>query len=151
MLDKTAQKRKNIISFVCVAGNAESFVIMYADVITASMQRCIDETNRRRVIQMRYNEEHGITPTTIVKPIRDVIELKAKDEIAEAAGRGKSRKKNKADDKPMTAERREELLAELTAEMKEAAKHLEFERAAYLRDRINEIKASGEKHPGKKE
>ena len=139
------------------ARNAQGKVILYADTITHSMKAAIDETNRRRAIQMKYNEENGITPTTIVKPVRDVIELKAKDEIAAAAGRGKGAKggtggKGKKDAAvPVSVERREELISELTAEMKDAAKHLEFERAAYLRDRINEIKAAGEKKSGKKE
>jgi excinuclease ABC subunit B len=103
------------------------------------MRYAIDETNRRRAIQMKYNEENGITPQTIIKPVRDVIELRAKDEIAAASGRGKKAGKKK-DTVPVSQAERDALITELTAEMKLAAKNLEFERAAYLRDRINEIK-----------
>ncbi len=124
------------------ARNAEGKVILYADTVTRSMRGAIDETNRRRSIQMAYNAEHNIIPKTIIKPVRDVIELRAKDEIATASGRGK-KSDSKQERKPVSAEEREALIAELTLEMKEAAWHLEFERAAYLRDRINEIKAAG--------
>ena len=121
------------------ARNAQGKVILYADTITKSMRYAIDETNRRRAIQMKYNEENGITPQTIIKPVRDVIELRAKDEIAAASGRGKKAGKKK-DTVPVSQAERDALITELTAEMKLAAKNLEFERAAYLRDRINEIK-----------
>ncbi len=123
------------------ARNAGGKVILYADTMTRSMQAAIDETNRRRAIQMQYNADHGIIPQTIIKPIRDVIELRAKDEIAAASGRGKKGAK-KTDMVPVSAQERETLITELTAEMKLAAKNLEFERAAYLRDRINEIKSA---------
>ena len=103
------------------------------------MRAAIDETNRRRSIQMQYNEAHGIIPQTIIKPVRDVIELRAKDEIAAAAGRGRKTGKKK-DAVPVSQAERDALIEELTAEMKLAAKNLEFERAAYLRDRINEIR-----------
>ena len=124
------------------ARNAGGKVILYADTITRSMRAAIDETNRRRAIQMAYNEEHGIVPKTIIKPVRDVIELRAKDEIAAASGR-KGGKGKKKDEIPVSAEQREALVKERTAELREAAKHMEFERAAYLRDRINEIKMAG--------
>ena len=94
-------------------------------------------------MQIAFNEENGITPQTIIKPVRDVIELRAKDEIAAASaaasGRGKKAGKKK-DAVPVSQAERDALITELTAEMKLAAKNLEFERAAYLRDRINEIK-----------
>ncbi|MCQ2432452.1 MAG: excinuclease ABC subunit UvrB [Clostridia bacterium] len=120
------------------ARNAEGKVILYADTITKSMRAAIDETNRRRAVQIAYNEEHGIVPKTIIKPVRDVIELRAKDEINAAAGKGKRGKGEKK--KPVSAAEREALIEEMTKEMKDAAKHLEFERAAYLRDRISELK-----------
>ncbi len=122
------------------ARNAHGKVILYADTITRSMRAAIDETNRRRAIQMAYNEKHNIVPQTIIKPVRDVIELRAKDEIAAASGRKSGKKNSKAEKQPVSAAEREQLIADLNREMKEAAKHLEFERAAYLRDRINEIK-----------
>ena len=87
----------------------------------------------------KYNEENGIIPQTVIKPVRDVIELRAKDEIDAASGRGKKAGKKK-DAVPVSQAERDALITELTAEMKLAAKNLEFERAAYLRDRINEIK-----------
>ena len=113
------------------ARNAEGKVIMYADTITRSMKAAIGETNRRRAIQMKYNEEHGIIPKTIVKGIRDVIEIgKAVDEAKSAA---KSKKK-------LTKEEKEKLIEKLTKEMKECAKRLDFEQAAYLRDKIKNLR-----------
>ena len=115
------------------ARNANGKVIMYADSVTSSMERAIFETERRRNIQMKYNEDHGITPKTIIKDIRDVIEISTKEEV-EYTARQKS-KLSKAD----TAK----LVDKLTRQMKEAAKLLEFEHAAFLRDKIAELK--GEK------
>ena len=115
------------------ARNANGKVIMYADSVTGSMERAIFETERRRNIQMKYNEDHGITPKTIIKDIRDVIEISTKEEV-EYTARQKS-KLSKAD----TAK----LVDKLTRQMKEAAKLLEFEHAAFLRDKIAELK--GEK------
>lgn len=110
------------------ARNASGQVIMYADQVTTSMERAISETNRRRAIQMRYNEEHGITPKTIIKDVRDVIEITSK----QANKTDKSWKRlNKAE--------RLKLIEQMTREMKNAAKLLEFEHAAYLRDRIQEL------------
>ena len=118
------------------ARNAEGKVIMYADKITGSMERAIGETNRRRKIQMDYNAEHGIVPKTIIKGVRDVIDLgRIKDD--QASSKGKKREKNKK----LTSAEREKMIADLTREMKEASKRLEFEQAAFLRDRINELKA----------
>lgn len=117
------------------ARNLDGKVIMYADNITKSMRRAIDETNRRRKIQQDYNEANGITPQTIIKSIRNLIEIGNKDE-AEAA------KSKTVPEKKMDKKQKAKLIEELTAEMKEAAKNLEFERAAYLRDRIERIQTS---------
>ena len=111
------------------ARNSEGKVIMYADTVTGSMERAIAETNRRRELQLKYNEEHGIVPKTIIKDIRDVIEISAKEEV-----------KGKTEQKRLTKKERDDLIAKLTVQMKEAAKLLEFEHAAYLRDKINELK-----------
>lgn len=111
------------------ARNSEGKVIMYADSVTGSMERAIAETNRRREIQLKYNEEHGIVPKTIIKDIRDVIEISTKEEV-----------KGKTEQKKLSKKERDDLIAKLTVQMKEAAKLLEFEHAAYLRDKINELK-----------
>lgn len=109
------------------ARNAEGKVIMYADSVTPSMERAITETNRRREKQMQYNEEHGIVPKTIVKDVRDVIEISSK------SGDDKSLSK-------LSKKEREAMIIRLNAEMKAAAKILEFEHAAYLRDKIEKLK-----------
>ena len=112
------------------ARNSESKVIMYADNITRSMDRAIKETNRRREIQEQYNEEHGITPKTILKEVRDVIEAtKVAEEIVEYKAEEKMSKKEK-----------EKLIKKYTEEMMDAAKNLQFERAAQLRDMIEKLK-----------
>ncbi|MCD7740855.1 MAG: excinuclease ABC subunit UvrB [Ruminococcus sp.] len=115
------------------ARNSEGRVIMYADEVTGSMERAIRETNRRREYQMKFNEEHGITPKTIVKDVRDVIEISTKEEV-EYSSRQKS-KLSKAET--------QQLIDKLSRQMREAARLLEFEHAAYLRDKIAELK--GEK------
>lgn len=112
------------------ARNAEGKVIMYADTVTPSMERAIDETYRRRKIQIEYNEKHGIIPKTIKKGVRDVIEISSKEKT------GKIKKR-------LSKQERESLIKKLSVEMREAAKMLEFEHAAYLRDKIMELK--GEK------
>ena len=119
------------------ARNSEGRVIMYADRYTDSMKKAIDETSRRREIQIAYNEKHGITPTTIKKEVRDVIRATqvAEDDISVLEKVTKGKKLSKDD--------RVKLLATLEKEMKEAAKALDFERAAELRDTILELKAEG--------
>ena len=114
------------------ARNAEGKVIMYADRITGSMRGAINETERRRKIQTEYNLANGIVPKTIVKDIRDVIEIgKSSD---------KSKGKNGASNEKLTAKERNRMIETMTAQMKIAAKNLEFEQAAYLRDRIAELR-----------
>ncbi|MBQ4487616.1 MAG: excinuclease ABC subunit UvrB [Oscillospiraceae bacterium] len=110
------------------ARNDHGEVIMYADEVTGSMERAIAETNRRREIQLKYNEEHGIVPKTIVKDIRDVIEITSKETV----------KKN-SEGKKLSRKEKDEMIKTLTAQMKEAAKLLEFEHAAFLRDKIREL------------
>ena len=114
------------------ARNADGKVIMYADKITGSMERAIRETNRRREIQNNYNIENGIVPKTIVKGIRDLIDIGMSDD-------DKNSKKKKPSAK-MCKKEKDELIDKLTKEMKDAARHLEFEKAAFLRDKIAEIR-----------
>lgn len=110
------------------ARNAEGKVIMYADSVTGSMERAINETERRRALQIAYNEEHGIVPKTIIKGVRDVLEITSKNKLEAKTGK-----------KKMSAAERRQLIDKLTVEMKNAAKLLEFEHAAYLRDKIKEL------------
>lgn len=114
------------------ARNADGRVIMYADVMTDSMRRAIDETERRREIQKKYNEEHGITPTTIKKAVRDLIA------ISKAATESKADMEK--DMESMSRKELEKLSKELNKRMHKAAAELDFEQAAELRDRIIEIK-----------
>ena len=116
------------------ARNASGKVIMYADNMTGSMQRAIAETNRRRKIQDDYNKANGIIPKTVIKGIRDVIDMGAPDDS------GKSRADKKKSQKKLTATEREKLIEKLTREMKDAARTLEFEKAAYLRDEIKKLR-----------
>ena len=116
------------------ARNENGTVIMYADTITDSMRRAIDETERRRSIQEKYNKEHNIVPHTIKKDVRAVIEIASSKEINAAKGK-----------KKMDAKERDALIEKLTAEMKKAASQLDFERAAYLRDSIAKIKNTEKK------
>ena len=111
------------------ARNADGQVIMYADEVTGSMERAINETYRRREKQMKYNEEHGIVPQTIKKDVREILEISSKDNIQERVAKRRLSEKEK-----------NELIEKLTKEMRAAAKLLEFEHAAYLRDKIEEIK-----------
>ena len=112
------------------ARNAESKVVMYADTITGSMDRAIKETERRRKIQMDYNKEHGIVPKTIKKDVRDVIGNIMVAEEAEAY---------EVDSTGLSEKEKAKLIKEYTAEMKDAAKNLQFERAAELRDMIKKL------------
>ena len=113
------------------ARNAEGLVIMYADEITPSMRAAIDETERRRTIQDAYNQAHGIVPKTIIKGVREVLEISQTPE--EENGRGRKKRK-------LTEQERAAEIAKLEKEMKEASKMLEFEYAAVLRDRIIELR-----------
>ena len=115
------------------ARNAHGEVIMYADSITQSMQKALDETNRRRSIQIAYNEAHGITPKTIIKPIHEVVRSKETQEMTAKYIDKKSK---------VTKKDKEQLMANLEKEMKEAAKVLDFERAAELRDILMELRSS---------
>lgn len=113
------------------ARNSESKVIMYGDTVTRSMEKAIKETNRRRKIQMEYNEEHGITPQTIIKDIREVIEVtKVAEDSEEYRGMDETKEKESIP----------KLIEKYTEEMMEAAKNLQFERAAELRDIIQKLK-----------
>lgn len=114
------------------ARNSEGKVIMYADTVTRSMENAIAETERRRSIQMKYNADNGITPKTIIKDVRDVIEISTKVEAEEKTS-GK---------KHMSEKEKIALIEQMTEEMKNAAKMLEFEHAAFLRDKIKELKES---------
>jgi len=115
------------------ARNEKGRVIMYADVITKSIRNAIDETERRRRIQMDYNRENGITPQSVVKEVRELIDISAGDD---------KNKKGKKQGKKLSASEREKEIETLTKEMRAAASALEFEKAAFLRDRINELKAA---------
>ena len=118
------------------ARNAGGKVIMYADTVTRSMEKAITETNRRRKIQDDYNKAHGIVPKTIVKGIRDIIEIAPKDEDGAVKKGGKA----KRDEKKLSKKDKESLIVQLESEMKRAAKQLDFERAAVLRDRIKYLR-----------
>ena len=128
-----------IQTFGRAARNAEGKVIMYADTVTRSMKAAMDETNRRREIQDRYNKENGIIPKTIIKGIRDLIDLGTKPENESKV---KAKTGRKTDRKPMSEKEKTALIERLTAEMKTAAKNLEFEQAAFLRDKIRELKGA---------
>ena len=115
------------------ARNSEGHVIMYADTVTRSMQAAIDETNRRRKIQMEYNEAHGITPKTIEKAVRDLISISKKVEAEDV--------KWKKDPESMSAKELRELITQTENAMKKAAANLDFETAARLRDELFELKS----------
>ncbi|MEE1219398.1 MAG: excinuclease ABC subunit UvrB [Ruminococcus sp.] len=113
------------------ARNSDGTVIMYADSVTDSMKKAITETQRRREIQQKYNEEHGIVPKTIVKKVSEILEISTYNE------------KELKDSKKLSKVQKQQLIESLTKEMKAAAKLLEFEHAAYLRDKIKKLR--GEK------
>ena len=114
------------------ARNAEGMVVMYADTITPSMRRAMDETERRREKQDAFNKAHGITPRTVIKSVRDLLDITAQDEADTAERRGQVQ--------GLTKQQKAERIAKLEKEMKEAAKMLEFELAAALRDQIIELR-----------
>ena len=113
------------------ARNANGQVIMYADEVTRSMENAITETYRRREKQMKYNEENGIVPETIRKDVREILEISSKDNVQERIAK-----------KRLSSNEKNQLIEKLTKEMRAAAKLLEFEHAAYLRDQIEKIKNS---------
>jgi len=126
------------------ARNVHGRVIMYADTVTDSMRRAIDETNRRRVVQETYNEEHGITPQTIQKRVKELIET---TKVAEASGEYRASRIE-----AMSRAETLELISKLEKDMRQASKLLEFERAAELRDMIVELRQRLTETPsGKKE
>ena len=123
------------------ARNSNGRVILYADEITDSMMNAVSETNRRREIQQKYNEEHGIVPKTIIKGIRDVFDI-----VSESAKEEKVEKLNVRDllntgkVSSMDKDDKDKMIKKLTAEMNKAAKELEFEKAAEIRDVIITLK-----------
>jgi excinuclease ABC subunit B len=119
------------------ARNAQGLVILYADTVTRSMSAAMEETQRRREIQSAYNQAHGIVPKTIVKSVRDVLEI---SHAPAAKGKGP---------KALSDQEKAGLIAQLEAEMKEASRRLEFEYAAVLRDQI--IALQSKETPGGKE
>ncbi|HEX8385797.1 MAG TPA: excinuclease ABC subunit UvrB [Rubricoccaceae bacterium] len=136
------------------ARNADSLVVLYADKVTDSMQRMMDETERRREVQRAYNEEHGITPTTVIKSTEQVRmgtaiadhkaeqdERKQKQEVQYYAGPDQLKRVADPVIKYLTADQKRDLVAQLNREMEEASANLEFERAAELRDSVAQIEA----------
>lgn len=133
------------------ARNEHGAVIMYADTVTESMQKAIDETKRRRSIQMKYNEDHHITPHTIVKPIQEAITATKK--VEDPGEKEDSGEFTTQDFAKLSKDAQKKMVAELTEQMQAAAKRLDFEQAATLRDTVMELKAqmTGKKtKPGKK-
>ena len=114
------------------ARNAQGMVVMYADTVTPSMRRAIDETERRREKQDAYNREHGIVPKTVIKSVRELLDLSQEDDTPDRRGEVKA----------MTKQQKLERIAKLEKEMKQAAKMLEFELAAALRDQIIELRGN---------
>ena len=119
------------------ARNVNGKVIMYADSVTGSMRRAIGETNRRRKVQQEYNEANGITPRSVEKKVGDLIEI--------ALPGGKDEKQKKQPEKKLSKRDREAMIEKLTVEMKDAARRLDFELAAYLRDKIRALREDGGK------
>lgn len=115
------------------ARNAQGKVILYADVVTPSMERAIAETERRRTLQIAYNEEHGIVPKTVTKEVAEILEISTHKEDS----------KPKEKKRKLSAIERKQMIEQLTREMKAAAKLLEFEHAAFLRDKIKQLQEQG--------
>jgi len=109
------------------ARNSEGQVIMYADQVTGSMERAIMETNRRRAKQQEYNQRNGIVPRTIIKDVREVLEISSKKDVRNIRA------------KDVKSKERDKLIKELTKQMQQASAMLEFEYAAVLRDKIKEL------------
>lgn len=126
-----------IQTFGRAARNAQGRVILYADTVTRSMKSAIDETDRRREIQKAYNERNGITPHTIVKSVRDLIDIGVSPESESSRAKTKGERTAK---KQMSRKEKDAMIERLTKEMKDAAKRLEFEQAAFLRDRIKQLR-----------
>lgn len=128
------------------ARNAAGHVIMYADQITGSMQRTIEETNRRRKVQKKYNSDHNITPVTVIKPVKDLIETTIVTEVKSsiAADNGADYETRTKAKRKLTNKDKEALIRTLTKQMQDASKALDFERAAELRDIIFELQETRE-------
>jgi excinuclease ABC subunit B len=129
------------------ARNASGLVIMYADKITDSMKMVIDETERRRSIQMAYNKEHGITPKTLYKSVEEIISSTSiadvrRKEYEHTSSQSQFSKVAEPVLKFMSIDERKAMIEELTVEMRKAAKDLDFERAAFLRDEVEKLKKS---------
>ncbi len=124
------------------ARNANGKVIMYADIVTQSMKKTIDETERRRVIQMQYNKEHNISPQTIYKSMEDILSSTSIADVRKKEEKDTSAFVKVAEPvlKYMNKEQKEDLIEQLTEQMHQAAKDLEFEKAAMLRDEVNRLK-----------
>jgi excinuclease ABC subunit B len=131
------------------ARNLNGKVILYADTITGSMERMMDETKRRRVKQVEYNAEHGISPQTVYKTVNEVLAATAVADVKAARDARRERAKMpmvaESVIKYLTADQRKDLIEELRTEMMNASKDLEFERAADLRDEIAKLEAMGKK------
>jgi excinuclease ABC subunit B len=128
------------------ARNVNGKVIMYADNVTGSMRRMIDETNRRRELQRRYNEEHNITPTTVYKTVEEILgSTRVADAKAEKYGREAPEQISESKWQNLSPLEREEVLERLEQEMLQASKQLEFERAAELRDEIERLQTGKKK------
>ena len=134
------------------ARNAEGMVILYADRTTPSMQKLIDETNRRRALQIAYNKEHGINPRTVYKSLEEILsstsvaDIQAnRQEKRREAETARLRKAAEPMLKYMTEDQRKELVEQMYEEMKNAARMLDFERAAELRDEIQRLQALEQK------
>jgi excinuclease ABC subunit B len=126
------------------ARNVDGQVVMYADTVTRSMQAAIDETQRRRKLQLAYNEEHGIDPQTIRKAVGDILSLLRPDETAPVPGKDRRRQRERdkvqRDLKSLPQQELARLIQTLEEEMHEASAELKFEYAARLRDEINDLR-----------